>query len=66
MIPEAREVHLSKKDRRVLEARCRSPVSAFGGIATPTMVLKVCETAAAWQAADLYDGYRQADLEAAG
>jgi hypothetical protein len=60
MIPEAREVHLSKKDRRVLEARCRSPVSAFGGIATPTMVLKVCKTA------DLYDGYRQADPEAAG
>jgi|SRR5271169_983700 len=26
MIPEAREVHLSRKDRKVLEAYCRSPV----------------------------------------
>jgi hypothetical protein len=75
MIPEAREVDLSRKDRKVLEACCRSPVtlhrdlkrarivllaaagrstrsiarevesshgsSAFGGIAMPTMALKV-------------------------
>src|SRR5207249_7688773 len=27
MIPDAREVHLSKKDRKVLEACCRSPVT---------------------------------------
>src|SRR6266567_6711125 len=27
MIPEAREVHLSRKDRRVLEACCRSPMT---------------------------------------
>jgi transposase len=27
MIPEAREVRLSRKDRKVLEARCRSPVT---------------------------------------
>ena len=27
MIPEAREVHLSKKDRKVLEERCRSPLT---------------------------------------
>src|ERR1700731_1948343 len=27
MIPEAREVHLSRKDRQVLEERCRSPVT---------------------------------------
>src|SRR6185312_7356381 len=27
MIPEAREVHLSSKDRKVLEACCRSPVT---------------------------------------
>src|ERR1700676_2862818 len=27
MIPEAREVHLSKKDRKVLETCCRSPVT---------------------------------------
>jgi hypothetical protein len=78
MIPEAREVHLSREDRKVLEACCRSPVtlqrelkrelkrarivllaadgrstrliakevgssrglSAFGGIAMPTMALK--------------------------
>src|ERR1700738_4735152 len=78
MIPEAREVHLSRKDRKVLEACCRSPVtlqrdlkrarivllaadgrstrsiakeggasrglSAFGGIAMPTMALKGCKT----------------------
>ena len=27
MIPEAREVRLSRKDRKVLEERCRSPVT---------------------------------------
>jgi transposase len=27
MISEAREVHLSRKDRKVPEARCRSPVT---------------------------------------
>src|SRR5271154_3590650 len=27
MIPEAREVCLSRRDRKVLEARCRSPVT---------------------------------------
>src|SRR5258708_12338784 len=27
MIPEAREVHLARKDRKVLEACCRSPVT---------------------------------------
>src|ERR1700750_760008 len=27
MIPEAREVHLSRKDRKVLEACCRSPAT---------------------------------------
>src|ERR1700692_2477193 len=27
MIPEAREVRLRRKDRKVLEARCRSPVT---------------------------------------
>src|SRR5213594_210470 len=27
MIPEAREVHLSRKDRKVLEERCRSPMT---------------------------------------
>src|SRR5262252_1062264 len=27
MIPEAREVHLSRKDRKVLEASCRSPMT---------------------------------------
>src|SRR5712672_4605921 len=27
MIPEAREVHLSRRDRKVLEACCRSPVT---------------------------------------
>src|SRR5450755_2164150 len=27
MVPEAREVHLSRKDRKVLEACCRSPMT---------------------------------------
>src|SRR5260221_6780139 len=27
MIPEAKEVHLSRKDRKVLEACCRSPLT---------------------------------------
>ena len=27
MVPEAREVQLSKKDRKVLETRCRSPLT---------------------------------------
>src|ERR1700689_5153593 len=27
MIPEVREIHLSRKDRKVLEACCRSPVT---------------------------------------
>jgi transposase len=27
MVPEAREVHLSRKDRKVLEERCRSPLT---------------------------------------
>src|ERR687897_1887523 len=27
MVPEAREVHLPRKDRKVLEERCRSPVT---------------------------------------
>src|SRR6266481_7065987 len=27
MIPEAREVHLSRRDRKVLEACCRSPTT---------------------------------------
>lgn len=100
MIPEAREVHLSRKDRKVLEACCRSPVTLqrdlkrarivllaatgvaparspkksessrgcqfFGGTAMPIMALKGCRQAAAGQAADLYEGHRQADSEAAG
>ncbi|MHC2394858.1 hypothetical protein ACVIHB_009714 [Bradyrhizobium liaoningense] len=32
MIPEAREVHLSRKDRKVLEACCRSPVTLQSAI----------------------------------
>jgi hypothetical protein len=28
MIPEARGVHLSRKDRKVLEACCRSPLTS--------------------------------------
>src|ERR1700737_1922677 len=39
MIPEAREVHLSRKDRKVLEACCRSPVTLTGDIAAARIVL---------------------------
>jgi len=31
MVPEAREVHLSRKNRKVLEERCRSPVTLQRG-----------------------------------
>src|SRR5947209_6717605 len=39
MIPEAREVHLSKKDRQVLEQRCRSPVTLQRDLKRPRIVL---------------------------
>lgn len=41
-------------------------MSVFGGTAMPIMALKGCRQAAAGQAADLYEGHRQADSEAAG
>src|SRR5438477_7616223 len=105
MIPEAREVRLSKKDRKVLETCCRSPVTlrrdlkrarivllAADGRSTRSIAKEVgvqprspaadcqplaaplCRSwpqraarqAAARQAADLYEGHRQADSEAAG
>src|SRR6202163_215528 len=39
MIPEAREVHLSKKDRKVLEACCRSPVTLQRNLKRARIVL---------------------------
>src|SRR6201981_4071729 len=39
MIPEAREVHLSQKDRKVLEARCRSPVTLQRDLTRARIVL---------------------------
>src|SRR5579864_8347262 len=39
MIPEAREVHLSKRDRKVLEACCRSPVTPQGDVKRARIVL---------------------------
>src|SRR5947209_2259840 len=39
MIPEAREVHLSRKDRKVLEACCRSPVTLQRDLKRARMVL---------------------------
>src|SRR3981189_1250971 len=39
MIPEAREVHLSRKDRKVLEACCRSPVTLQRDLKRAGMVL---------------------------
>src|SRR3981189_1934224 len=101
MIPEAREVHLSRKDRKVLEACCRSPMTIQRDLKRARIVLlaaagrstrsiaqegggppgdvrrlaaslcgagaaRAARQAAAWQAADLYEGHRQADSEAAG
>src|SRR5499426_3669823 len=100
MIPEAREVHLSRKDRKVLEACCRSPMTlqrdlkrarivllAADGRSTRSIAKEVgvqprivslwrhryadhglegLRQAATRQAADLYEGHRQADSEAAG
>src|SRR5260370_3076875 len=98
MIPEAREVHLSRKDRKVLEACCRSPVTlqrdlkrarivllAAAGRSTRSIAKEVgvqprivslwrhrCADHGLeglqdkpWQAAHLYEGYRQTDSEAA-
>src|SRR6266702_8504501 len=39
MIPEAREVHLSRKDRKVLEACCRSPVTLERDVKRARIVL---------------------------
>src|SRR3982074_2619554 len=39
MIPEAREVHLSRKDRKVLEACCRSPVTLQRALKRARIVL---------------------------
>src|ERR1039458_7720923 len=96
MIPEAREVHLPRKDRKVLEACCRSPLTiqrdlkrarivllAAAGRSTRSIAKEVGvqprivslwrhryadhglqglkRQSAAWQAADLYEGHRQAD-----
>src|SRR3954447_1133770 len=101
MILEAREVLLSKRDRKVLEGRCRSPVTmqrdlkrarivllAAAGRSTRSIAKEVGvqprivslwrhryadhgleglqKKPAAWQAADLYEGHRQADSAAVG
>src|SRR5213596_4244005 len=39
MIPEAREVHLSRQDRKVLEACCRSPVTLQRNLKRARIVL---------------------------
>ena len=39
VIPEAREIHLLRKDRKVLEARCRSPVTWQRDLKRARMVL---------------------------
>lgn len=39
MIPEAREVHLSRRDRKVLEACCRSPVTLHRDLKRARIVL---------------------------
>src|SRR5579864_6341260 len=39
MIPEAREVHLSRKDRKVLEARCRAPSTPQSEVKRARIVL---------------------------
>src|SRR6195256_6794900 len=43
MIPEAREVHLSRKDRKVLEACCRSPVTLQRDLKRARIVLLAAE-----------------------
>src|ERR1700730_10103043 len=43
MIPEAREVHLSRKDRKVLEACCRSPVTLQRDLKRARVVLLAAE-----------------------
>ncbi|MGR4932643.1 helix-turn-helix domain-containing protein [Bradyrhizobium sp. CAR08] len=101
MVPEAREVHLSRKDRKVLEACCRSPLTLQRDLKRARIVLLAAvgrstrsiakevggqprivslwrhryadhgleglqDKAPARQAADLYEGHRQADSETAG
>jgi hypothetical protein len=39
MIPEAREVRLRRKDRKVLETRCRSPVTSQRDLKRARIVL---------------------------
>src|SRR6201997_2300089 len=43
MIPEAREVHLSRKDRKVLEARCRAPSTPQSDVKRAQIVLLAAE-----------------------
>jgi transposase len=43
MIPAAREVHVSRKDRKVLEARCRSPVTLQRDLKRARIVLLAAE-----------------------
>ena len=43
MIPEAREVRLSRKDRKELEARCRSPRTLQGHLKRARIVLLAAE-----------------------
>jgi hypothetical protein len=42
MIPEAREVRLRRKDRKVLEARCRSTVTLQRDLKRAWFVLLAC------------------------
>jgi hypothetical protein len=41
MIPEAREVRLRRNDRKILEARCRSPVTLQRDLKQAQIVLLV-------------------------
>jgi transposase len=43
MIPEAREVRISRKDRNILEARCRSPVTLQRDLKRARIVLLAAE-----------------------
>ena len=43
MIPEAREVRISRKDRKILEARCRSPVTLQRDLKRARIVLLAAE-----------------------
>src|SRR6516225_3991301 len=77
MIPDAREVRLKPKIRKVLEARCRAPTTAQRDVRRARIVLlaaPLCRPRAWWtegpstdgQEAGLRQGYEPAHFDASG